>query len=127
MFGGLLLFAGFNAETVKSRFSTDVILTFCIIGLFIIAVSVMALFRKDKIVVKQDKIVIVHKFMLFSRKNTEIKKRDIEAVDVTVNPATGRYYLSIISDARTAIFGKKIPIEDLRWVKKFLINEVVNS
>ena len=91
------------------------------------AYNIIALFRKDKIVVKRDKIVIVHKFMLFSRKNNEIKKADIEAVEVTVNPATGRYYLSIISDNRTAIFGKKIPIEDLRWVKKFLINEVVNS
>lgn len=127
LFGGVLLFASFNAEVVSSHFSREFILAFYVVGLFIIAASVIALFRKDKIVVKRDKIVIVHKFMLFSRKNNEIKKADIEAVEVTVNPATGRYYLSIISDNRTAIFGKKIPIEDLRWVKKFLINEVVNS
>ena len=127
LFGGVLLFASFNAEIVSSHFSREFILAFYVVGLFIIAASVIALFRKDKIVVKRDKIVIVHKFMLFSRKNNEIKKADIEAVEVTVNPATGRYYLSIISDNRTAIFGKKIPIEDLRWVKKFLINEVVNS
>ena len=123
----MLLFASFNAEVVSSHFSREFILAFYVVGLFIIAASVIALFRKDKIVVKREKIVIVHKFMLFSRKNNEIKKADIEAVEVTVNPATGRYYLSIISDNRTAIFGKKIPIEDLRWVKKFLINEVVNS
>ena len=127
LFGGVLLFASFNAEVVSSHFSREFILAFYVVGLFIIAASVIALFRKDKIVVKRDKIVIVHKFMLFSRKNNEIKKADIEAVEVTVNPATGRYYLSNISDNRTAIFGKKIPIEDLRWVKKFLINEVVNS
>lgn len=127
LFGGALLFACFNGEIVSSHFSRNIIPAFYVISLFIIVVAVIALFRKDKIVVKRDKIVIVHKFMLFSRKNNEIKKADIEAVEVTVNPATGRCYLSIISDNKTAIFGKKIPIDDLRWVKKFLINEVVNS
>lgn len=75
LFGGVLLFASFNAEVVSSHFSREFILAFYVVGLFIIAASVIALFRKDKIVVKRDKIVIVHKFMLFSRKNNEIKKQ----------------------------------------------------
>lgn len=127
LFGGLLLFASFNYETIRTRFTTEFIMAVYVVGIFIIAISIFALFRKDKIIIKRDKIVIVHKFMLFSRKNNEIKKAMIEAVNVTVNPCTGRYFLAIVSDDRTAIFGKKIPIEDLRWVKKFLINEVVRS
>ncbi len=127
VFGAILLCAAYNHEQAVEHFSSNVVFGLYGIGILVITASIFVLFRKDKIVVKKDKIVIVHKFMLFSRKKTEIKKKDIEAVDVTINPATGRYYLSIISDERTAVFGKKIPIEDLRWVKKFLINEVVNS
>lgn len=125
--GCLLLCCAYYHNSTVEHFSKEFVFGLYIVGALVIAASIFILFRKDKIVVKKDKIVLVHKFMLFSRKNTEIKKKDIEAVDVTVNPATGRYYLSIISDEKTAVFGKKIPVEDLRWVKKFLINEVVNS
>lgn len=81
------------------------------------------LFRREKLVIKKYKIVNVHKFMNYSRKKDEIAKTDIEAVDVAVNPATGRHYVAIISGAKTIIFGKKLPIEDLRWLKNFLLYE----
>ena len=82
-------------------------------------------FRKDKIVFKKDKIVNTHKYMLFSRKKDELPKSNIEAIDITQDPSTGRSYISIISDDRTIVFGKKLPIEDLYWIKKFLIHEVI--
>lgn len=96
-----------------------------ITGIVFIFGLIYTLFRKDKIVIKKEKIIIVHKFMLFSRKKDEISKNAIEAIDVTFNPATERYFVAITSDAKTLIFGKKLPIEDLRWVKKFLINEII--
>lgn len=85
------------------------------------------LFRKDKIVIKPHKIIIVHKFMLFSRKNNELIKDDIESIDVAFTPATERYFVAISSDNKTMVFGKKLPIEDLRWVRQFLINDVVSK
>lgn len=125
LFGGILSFFSINFERLSANAGTGFIIAFYMVSLFIIAASIFALFRKDKIVLKKDKIVIVHKFMLFSRKNDEIKKNDIESVEVTVNPATGRCFLAIVSDDKTVIFGKKVPVEELRWVKKFLINEIV--
>lgn len=96
-----------------------------IVGLLFVLALVYSLFRKDKIVIKREKIIIVHKFMLFSRKKDELRKDEIEAIDVTVNPATERYFVAISSDEKTLVFGKKLPIDDLRWVKKFLINEII--
>lgn len=87
--------------------------------------GVMNLFRKDKIVIKAKKIVIVHKFPLGNFKKDEIQKNDIEAIVVTENPATGRYFLSLTSDEKSVIFGKKLPIEDLNWVRKYLINNII--
>ena len=77
--------------------------------------------------VKRDKIVNTYKYMLFSIKHDEIRKDEIESVDVTFNPATERYFVAIISDNKTIIYGKKLPISDLKWVKKFLINEIVKD
>ena len=92
-------------------------------GTLLIAAALAMLFRREKLVIKKYKIVNVHKFMNYSRKKDEIAKTDIEAVDVAVNPATGRHYVAIISGAKTIIFGKKLPIEDLRWLKNFLLYE----
>lgn len=125
LFGGILIFFSMNFSKVATSFSNSFLIAFYTLSLLIIGISIFALFRKDKIVLKKDKIVLVHKFMLFSRKNDEIQKNDIEDVEVAMNPASGRYFLSIVSDDKTVIFGKKLPIEELRWVKKFLINEIV--
>lgn len=92
-----------------------------------IVVAVFLLFRKDKLVIKKDKIVNTHKYMLFSRKNDEMKKDDVAYVDVTLNPVTERYFVTISSDEKTMIFGKKLPTQSLRWVKNFVINEIVNE
>ena len=86
--------------------------------------SLTVLLRKDKIVIKKYKIVKVHKFYSFSKKSGEIPKQQIEAVEVTLNPATGRSFVSIISDNKTLIFGKKLPLEDLRWIRNFLLYEL---
>lgn len=87
--------------------------------------AILLLFRKEKLVLKKNKIVHTHKYMTYSTKHNEIFKDDIEAIDVTQNPASGRYFVSIISEERTIAFGAKLPIEDLRWIKSFLIHEVI--
>lgn len=89
--------------------------------------AVIRAFTKDKLVIKPKKIVIVHKTFCLSRKKDEMMKDDIELVDVAFNPVSERYFVSIIGKGRTLIFGKKLPIEDLRWVKKFLINDIVKK
>lgn len=119
-----LIVAATNFETFRNNFaSTFYGLT--AIAAAIIVVAVFILFRKEKLVLKKDKIVNTHKYMLFSTKHNEIMKDDIEAIEVTENPATGRFFVSIISDATTIAFGAKLPIASLRWIKRFLIHEVI--
>ena len=103
--------------------STLYILSF--IALAIVIISIQILFRKEKLVIKKHKIVNTHKYMLFSTKHNEMLKKDIEAIEVTENPITGRYYVSIISDNNTITFGAKMAIKDLQWIKKFLIHEII--
>ena len=127
LFGGILLAASLSDEFGTETGRNPFVLAAYIIGILGILASVWVLFRKDKIVIKPHKIIIVHKFMLFSRKNNELVKDDIESIDVAFTPATERYFVAISSDNKTMVFGKKLPIEDLRWVRQFLINDVVSK
>jgi hypothetical protein len=54
-----------------------------------------------------------------------LSKDDIVSVDIGHNPLTDRYYLSVITNNRSFVFGKNMPIEDLRWVRGFIIREVI--
>ena len=94
------------------------------IGAILIVGALIILMAKEKLVLKKYKIVNVHKLLSYSRKKDEIDKDKIEAIDVALNPATGRHYVSIISANKTIVFGKKLPIDDLRWLKNFLLYEL---
>ena len=94
------------------------------IGALLVIGALIMLMAKEKLVLKKYKIVNVHKLLSYSHKKDEIDKDKIEAIDVAVNPASGRHYVSIISANKTIVFGKKLPIEDLRWLKNFLLYEL---
>ena len=123
--GALIILAALNPQIFLSNLAPAVFYGGCGGMLLIIVCAVFVLFRKEKLVLKKHKIVNTHKYMLFSTKHDEMPKQEIEAIDVTENPQTGRYFVSIISDSKTIEFGAKLPIEDLRWVKRFLIHEVI--
>ena len=94
------------------------------IGALLILGALVMLLAKEKLVLKKYKIINVHKFLTFSHKKDEIDKDKIEAIDVALNPASGRHYVAIISANKTIVFGKKLPIDDLRWLKNFLLYEL---
>lgn len=123
--GAAVIIGAYNFEQMKPQLITPGFLTTGLFALAVIIIAVFILFRKEKLVIKKHKIVHTHKYMLFSTKHDEIAKDSIEMVDVTENPATGRYFVSLISDDKTITFGRKLPKEDLRWVKKFLIHMII--
>lgn len=108
--------------TIEPNIFTIIAYVFAIMGVLL---SLYSLFRRDKIIVKSDKLIVHHKFLGFSKKYSEIKKTDIRSIEVTQNPATGRSFLMISSRDKGMIFGKKVPIDDLRWVRSLLIREVL--
>ena len=124
LIGAIVLMILTHLETFKSTFAPTMY-SMMVVGILIIVIALQILFRKEKLVIKKHKIVNTHKYMLFSTKHNEILKKDIEAIEVTENPATGRFFVSIISDDNTITFGAKMAIKDLQWIKRFLIHEIV--
>lgn len=130
---GVITLGGFVVcSWLSNEFGYNLSHNMVVIALYCIAVLVLLasswlLCRKDKIVIKPHKVIIVHKFMLFSHKNNEINKDDIESVDVSFDPSTERYFVSISSDEKTMVFGKKLPLGDLKWVKSYLIDNIIRK
>ncbi len=121
----LTVYAGKNNEYFSAVTSAEIMIATYISAAFVIFYSIMALFRKDKLVIKKDKIVLLHKFIMFSAKNDELQRDKIEAVEVSSNPASGRSFISLISDDKTLVFGKKLPLRDLRWLQHYIISELI--
>lgn len=125
VFAFLTVYAGKNNEYFSAVTSAEIMIAAYISAAFVIFYSIMALFRKDKLVIKKDKIVLLHKFIMFSAKNDELQRDKIEAVEVSSNPASGRSFISLISDDKTLVFGKKLPLRDLRWLQHYIISELI--
>ncbi|MBP1532428.1 MAG: hypothetical protein ILA52_02905, partial [Alphaproteobacteria bacterium] len=125
VFGSLLVYAGFNHGIITEYIGVKWFAGLMGIGIIFTLLSLVVIFIKDVIVLTPDKLVLGHN-LLFVRMNAVIMdKDDISVVDIGHNPITDRYYLSIISHNRSIIFGKNMPIDDLRWIRGCIIREIV--
>lgn len=91
----------------------------------VLAFCLLWLFRREKIVIKDNRIILIYKFILLSRKNQDVDIDSLKDIEIIRNPVNNRYYLALITQYNVAAFGTKMPLEDLRWVKKFLIHEIL--
>lgn len=111
--------------TFYQMFSDHIFYGLLFFSLLFITFCLFVFLRKDKLVVKKEKIVNTHKYLFFSTKHQEIAKNDINGIYVTLNPVTQRYFLTITSEEKNIIFGKKLPINDLKWIKNYLISDLI--
>lgn len=96
--------------------------------LFLLLLSIfLKLVTKDKLVIKAQKIIVIRKNFLFSHKKLQVMKNEIETIDVAYSPVSERYFIIIIGGDKTLTFGKRLPLEDLNWIREFLINDIVKK
>ena len=106
-------------------FSENILFGLYAISFAIIMYSLMLMTKRDKLIIKPDKVVLFHKYVFFSLKEQEIYKDKIKEVDIICNPASGRSYIAIISDDQTMVVGKKMPLADMRWLRQYIICELI--
>lgn len=132
MLGVLILSAGVFFAAANYSLITDIIgqtgfsllVALC---LAIIGFSLIVMFSKDILIIGKEDIILSHSVPFLRIDSQVIEKDKIQAVDVGHNPTTNRYYLTIISRDKTMIFGKNMPIDDLRWLRSFVIRETVKK
>lgn len=125
IFGSLLVYAVSNYKAIQPYISMGWFIGLIIVAVIALTVTIMLLFSKDVLIITPKTIVFGHNIS-FLRMDIEIMdKEDVESVDIGHNPTTERYYLSIISHNQSIIFGKNMPIDDLRWLRGCLIRKIV--
>lgn len=120
----LAISAVINYELVLTYIGLGTFTAAIIFCLIVILLSVISLFSKDVLIINDDRILLGHNILFLRRDSEYVQKDQIAAVDIGHNPTTDRYYLSIISNDRSLIFGKNMPVEVLRWVRGFVIKEI---
>ncbi len=126
VFAAALGFAFYHYEKIVQSTESPWKLNLGLIAASIILViCLLWMFKKEKIVIKDNRIILVYKFLLLSRKNNDVDVDSLKDIEIMRSPVNNRYYLALISQYNVAAFGTKMPLEDLRWVKKFLIHEIL--
>ncbi|MBR3501948.1 MAG: hypothetical protein IKO06_03480 [Alphaproteobacteria bacterium] len=98
-----------------------------VVCLALICFSLLVIFSKDVMIIDKEYITLGYSVPFLDIDAQMIEKDKIQAVDIGHNPTTERYYLTVISPDKTIIFGKNMPIEDLRWIRSFVIRETVKK
>lgn len=122
--GALAVYAGINYQYILPIIGLGGLSTLMLICGITILLSLVIIFSKDVLVITNNGILLGHNVLFLRRDSDFIYKDQIAAVDIGHNPTTERYYLSIISNEQSLIFGKNMPIDDLRWVRGFIIKEL---
>ncbi|MBP5216065.1 MAG: hypothetical protein J6039_05905 [Alphaproteobacteria bacterium] len=125
MLGFLFLYSAINYRAVVYHIGAGWYIGLMLFLLLVILFISVSIFCKDVLIITPDELVLGHNVMFLRMDTAFIPKKDIESVDVGHNPITDRYYLSIISHKQSVVFGKNMPIEDLRWLRGCVIREVV--
>lgn len=125
LFGSLLVYSGINHSIITEYIGMKWFVALIGSGLVLTLLSLIVILTKDVIVMTPDKLILGHNFMFIQKNAVVMDKDDISVVDIGHNPITDRYYISIISHNRNIIFGKNMPIDDLRWIRGCIIREIV--
>lgn len=121
----LIIYAGMHYEDAVRYMGFWYFAGVTMFGMLIVMLSIISIFCKDVLIVTKHDLILGHNLALLRMDIEFIPKEDIESVDIGHNPLTNRYYLSVISHDKSMIFGKNMPIEDLRWIRGCLIREIV--
>ena len=93
----------------------------------VIIYSALTLLSSDIIILAKNKIILFKKTLFVRTCRGIIHIPDIKGVDINYVANLDRYCLAVVSNQETLIFGQKMPVKDLRWLRALLINEFVGN
>jgi len=85
------------------------------------------LFISNILVIKNDMVSIVETLFGSEIKRIDLVADKIESVELSYNPTISRYNLMIISDEKLILFGSRLPIADMLWLKDFIIRKLIGN
>lgn len=127
VFSVLLLTAGGVYLTI---IGTSIPLKYWIWGALLLLAVIyfsMKLFNSYKLIIDNHTVRVVTTLLGSSVAEESIDIQNIENVELAYNPTIDRYNLAIISDEKVINFGSRLPVNDLIWVRDFLIRKLIGN
>ncbi|MCM1323727.1 MAG: hypothetical protein NC218_06160 [Acetobacter sp.] len=94
---------------------------------FIVIYYLTRLFRSYQLEIHPDKVAITETLFGAARNQDSIPVKKIENIELSYNPTIDRYSLAVISDDKIITFGGRLPVNDLLWLKDFVIRKLVGN
>lgn len=123
----LTLAAGMYWSRLSAVMGWGLYTVLMVISVLLLLSAVIAIFCKDVLIINGKEIILGHNILFLRMDFQALPKDEIESVDIGHNPITDRYYLAIISHHQSMIYGKNMPINDLRWIRGCVIREIVKT
>ena len=95
--------------------------------LLIVVYYMMQLFRSYQLEIYSDKISVTETLFGKTQKQDSIPANKIENIELSYNPTIDRYSLAVISDDKIITFGGRLPVNDLLWLKDFVIRKLIGN
>lgn len=95
--------------------------------LFIVIYYLTRLFRSYQLEISSQAVTITETLFNAPRKKDAISVKKIENIELSYNPTIDRYSLAVISDDHIITFGGRLPVNDLLWLKDFVIRKLVGN
>lgn len=124
--GCLFVYALTNHALLEMHLPTWSILGGYALLLTISMYCFLFLVSKDILLITHQQILIFRKILFFRIRDGIIDLSDIKGVDISYIPTADSYYLSVISDKNAHIIGRRLPPQDLRWIRALIINEIMS-
>ncbi len=123
----LILIAGGTYLTFRG---TSLPVKYWVLGAaLLIAVIYFAakLFKSYCLTIQNDNITVSETLGSSVLTKDSIPCSRIENIELSYNPTIDRYSIAIISDDKTIAFGGRLPVNDLLWLKDFIIRKLIGN
>ncbi len=99
-------------------------------GAFLLSIVIYylsKLFRSYKLEITSSDVSVIETVFNSSQTKNSITTDKIENIELSYNPTIDRYSLAIISDDKIISFGGRLPVNDLLWLKDFVIRKLISN
>lgn len=127
LFIPLLIYALYSHTILVGVLSLGPVLAFYVFLLTCIVYAYISLIKRDIVLISNQKLVVFRKILGLTFQDATVDFSALKGLDIFFTPTTGRYSLNIITDQKIVEIFNKLSPDDLRWIKCFIISEIIQQ
>lgn len=125
LFSLLLVYALYSYKALVQIFPLGLICAFYAFLVISVIYAYLTLIKRDIVLINDKKLIIFRKFLGLNFQDSIIDFAALKGLDIFYTPTTDRYCLNIVTDKEIVKIFNKLSPDDLRWIKCFIISEII--